>query len=183
VEVDVRVVAASSEDLRPAVEAGRFLPELFERLAAVSVSLPPLRQRREDLPLLVESILERLSVELERPPKGVSGEAMAALLGHAWPGNLRELRNVLERGAAVETGPVIQAMDLGLKEPAGGSGGPLPSLEEVERRHVSAVLSHTGGNVSQSARILGIDRVTLYNKMRKWSLRRDGEPVPAKGEG
>jgi DNA-binding NtrC family response regulator len=109
---------------------------------------------------------------------------MAALMAHDWPGNVRELRNVLERGAVVATGPVIQLSDLGL--PTRGEAPPKPgtlaSLEEVEKRHVAAVLAHTGGNVSQSARILGIDRVTLYNKMRKYGLRRDGEAEEASRE-
>jgi DNA-binding NtrC family response regulator len=125
----------------------------------------------------VENFVERLAIEMKRRIDGVSAEAMSALMAHDWPGNVRELRNVLERGAVVATGPVIQLQDLGLpsKLDAPAKPGTLASLEEVERRHVSAVLSHTGGNVSQSARILGIDRVTLYNKMKKWGLRRDGE--------
>jgi transcriptional regulator of acetoin/glycerol metabolism len=90
---------------------------------------------------------------------------------------------VLERGAVVATGPVIQLVDLGLpaKAEALPRAGTLASLEEVEKRHVAAVLAHTGGNVSQSARILGIDRVTLYNKMRKYGIRRDGEDDPQRG--
>jgi DNA-binding NtrC family response regulator len=115
---------------------------------------------------------------------GVSPEAMTALMGHDWPGNVRELRNVLERGAVVATGPVIQLADLGLptRAEAPPKPGTLASLEEVEKRHVAAVLSHTAGNVSQAARILGIDRVTLYNKMRKYGIRRDGEPEDAPRE-
>jgi two-component system response regulator AtoC len=98
---------------------------------------------------------------------------------------VRELRNVLERGAVVSTGSVIQLSDLGLptKLEAAAKPGTLASLEEVEKRHVSAVLGHTGGNISQSARILGIDRVTLYNKMKKWGLRRDGEEAETVSEG
>jgi DNA-binding NtrC family response regulator len=133
--------------------------------------------RREDIPLLVENFVERLSVERKRRLDGVSPEAMTALLAHDWPGNVRELRNVLGRGAVVATGALIRRADLGLPTRAETppKPGTLASLEEVEKRHVAAVLAHTGGNVSQSARILGIDRVTLYNKMRKYGLRRDGE--------
>ena len=110
---------------------------------------------------------------------------MSAIMAHDWPGNVRELRNVLERGAVVTAGPVIQLSDLGLptKLDSPARPGTLASLEEVEKRHVAAVLGHTGGNVSQSARILGIDRVTLYNKMKKWGLRRDGEEAEAVPEG
>jgi two-component system, NtrC family, response regulator AtoC len=182
IDVDVRIVAATNRDLRKAVQEGKFREDLFYRLNVIPILLPPLRARREDIPLLVESFLERLSVEMSKRLDGVSSEAMDALLSHDWPGNVRELRNVLERGAVVVTGPVIQLHDLGLpaKAAAAPRAGPLASLEDVERRHVAAVLGHTAGNVSQSARILGIDRVTLYNKMRKYGLRRDGEDEPAK---
>jgi DNA-binding NtrC family response regulator len=177
IEVDVRIIAATNRDLRKAAAEGKFREDLFYRLNVIPVVIPPLRQRREDIPLLVENFIERLAVEMKKRIDGVSPDAMTALMSHDWPGNVRELRNILERGAVVATGAVIQLTDLGL--PTKGEGPPKPgtlaSLEEVERRHVAAVLAHTGGNVSQSARILGIDRVTLYNKMRKYGLRRDGE--------
>jgi DNA-binding NtrC family response regulator len=177
IEVDVRIIAATNRDLRKAALEGKFREDLFYRLNVIPVVVPPLRQRREDVPLLVEHFVERLAVEMKKRIDGVSAEAMTALMAHDWPGNVRELRNVLERGAVVATGPVIQLGDLGLpsKAEATPRPGTLASLEEVEKRHVAAVLAHTGGNVSQSARILGIDRVTLYNKMRKYGIRRDGE--------
>jgi DNA-binding NtrC family response regulator len=184
VDVDVRIVAATNRDLRKAVGEGRFREDLFYRLNVIPITLPPLRQRREDVPLLVDGFLERLSAEMKKPLEGISTEAMTALLAHDWPGNVRELRNVLERGAVVCAGTIIQLSDLGLPARAelAAKAGPLSSLEDVERRHVAAVLSHTGGNVTQSARILGIDRVTLYNKMKKWGIRRAGEEAPAKPE-
>jgi DNA-binding NtrC family response regulator len=180
IEVDVRIIAATNRDLRKAVAEGKFREDLFYRLNVIPITIPPVRQRREDLPLLVDSILERLAVEMKKRLDGVSSEAMAAILAHDWPGNVRELRNVLERGAVVAQGPVLQLHDLGMggSEAKGESAprtGPLASLEDMERRHVAAVLAHTGGNVSQSARILGIDRVTLYNKMKRYGIRRDGE--------
>jgi DNA-binding NtrC family response regulator len=178
IEVDVRIIAATNRDLRKAAAEGKFREDLFYRLNVIPILIPPLRQRREDVPLLVENFVERLAVEMKKRLDGVSAEAMSALMAHDWPGNVRELRNVLERGAVVASGAVIQLGDLGLpaKADALPRAGTLASLEEVEKRHVAAVLGHTGGNVSQSARILGIDRVTLYNKMRKYALRRDGEP-------
>jgi DNA-binding NtrC family response regulator len=177
IDVDVRIVAATNRDLKKAAHEGKFREDLFYRLNVIPIVIPPLRERREDVPLLVENFVERLSVEMKKRIDGISTEAMNAIMAHDWPGNVRELRNILERGAVVATGPVIQLLDLGLpsKAEAPPRPGTLASLEEVERRHVAAVLAHTGGNVSQSARILGIDRVTLYNKMRKWGLRRDGE--------
>ena len=180
IRVDVRIIAATNRDLKKAVASGAFREDLFYRLDVIPLSLPPLRQRPEDIPLLVERFLERLSVELMKPLEGVSAEAMAALLAHPWPGNVRELRNALERAAVVAHGSVLQLADLGLPPPAaapapGAAPGPLPTLDAVERKHVAAVLASTGGNVSQAARVLGIDRVTLYARMRKYGLRRDGE--------
>jgi two-component system, NtrC family, response regulator AtoC len=187
IEVDVRIIAATNKDLKKAVAAGTFREDLFYRLDVIPITLPPLRDRKEDVPLLVDRFLERLAVELKKPIEGVSGPAMEALLAQPWRGNVRELRNVLERGAVVARTPVIQLEDLGLPPPGAApapaagqpGGGALPSLDEVEKKHIAAVLASTGGNVSASARVLGIDRVTLYNKMRKYALKRDGE---AEGE-
>jgi DNA-binding NtrC family response regulator len=143
----------------------------------IPILLPPLRDRREDIPLLIEHFLEHLSVETDRQVEGVSADALAALMRHDWPGNVRELRNVLERGMVVAKDKFIQPEDLGLS----GSGiraetlDPSLTLDEVERRHITAVLHHTGGNVTQAARTLDIDRVTLYNKIRKYGLRRNDE--------
>jgi len=133
----------------------------------------PLRERREDIPLLVETLVERLAAEQGRKIEGVSAEAMAELVSHDWNGNIRELRNVLERAMVVSTASTLQAADLGLARPGAelDKVGPL-SLEEGARRHIANMLRHTDGNVSQTARLLGIDRVTLYNKMRKYDIKR-----------
>jgi DNA-binding NtrC family response regulator len=176
IEVDVRVIAATNRDLRRAVADGSFREDLYYRLDVIQVRLPPLRERKEDIPMLVEEFLERLGAELQRSLR-VSPDAMAGLLAHDWPGNVRELRNVLERGAVVAQGDVIRPDDLGLGA-SGSSSSPLASLsslEEVEKRHITEVLARCSGNVSQSARVLGIDRVTLYNKIKKYQLKRDGE--------
>jgi DNA-binding NtrC family response regulator len=181
VEVDVRIIAATNRDLARAVAEGRFREDLYYRLNVIPITLPPLRERREDLPLLVEHILERLGVEMGRRLDGISGDGLRLLMGHHWPGNVRELRNVLERAAVVAPGSLIEASDLGLVAPAAPAegDGTLVSLEEVERRHVGEVLRRTGGNVSQAARILDIDRVTLYHKMKKYGLKRDDEGAHA----
>jgi DNA-binding NtrC family response regulator len=181
VEVDVRIIAATNRDLARAVREGRFREDLYYRLNVIPITLPPLRERREDLPLLVEHILEQLGIEMGRRIDGLSAEGMRLLLAHHWPGNVRELRNVLERAAVVAPGHLIEGADLGLVvPPAPGDGdGALVSLEEVERRHVTEVLRRTAGNVSQAARILDIDRVTLYHKMKKYGLKREDEGAPA----
>jgi len=174
VEVDVRVIAATNRDLGKAVEQGHFREDLYYRLNVIPIRLPPLRDRREDIPLLVDHLLEQLGVETGRKVESVSHDAMALLMEHPWPGNVRELRNVLERAVVVASTSAIQAPDLGLLEPArggGGAPGDLATLEQVERRHIAHVLARTGGNITQAARALDIDRVTLYNKIKKYHLR------------
>jgi len=174
VDVDVRVVAATNRDLKKATDEGAFREDLYYRLNVVPIVLPPLRDRRMDLPLLIDHFLEHLSVEMGKRVDGVSPETLALLMKHDWPGNVRELRNVLERGVVVCQGPHVQPEDVGLV-PETARHEPVDatlSLEDVERRHVAGVLHHVGGNVTQAARILDIDRVTLYNKIRKYGLRR-----------
>jgi DNA-binding NtrC family response regulator len=150
------------------VDGGAFREDLFYRLNVIPITLPPLRDRREDIPLLVDHLLERLSIELKRPIDGLARDAMAILMSYPFPGNIRELRNILERAIVVAAGPVIHAADLNLQVPTDTPDG---SLESVERQHIARILEQSGGNVSQAARILDIDRVTLYNKIKKYRLR------------
>jgi DNA-binding NtrC family response regulator len=185
ISVDVRIVAATNRDLRRAVAEGRFREDLYYRLNVIPILIPPLRERKEDVPLLVDRFLEALSAELKRKLDGVSHDAMAALMAYDWPGNVRELRNVLERGSVVATGALLQLPDLGLPTPAGAAAEPAApgaapqsasgTLEDVERRHIGEILLQAGGNVTRAARTLGIDRVTLYKKIRKYGLRRGAE--------
>jgi transcriptional regulator with PAS, ATPase and Fis domain len=177
VEVDVRIIAATNRDLRKASETGQFRDDLYYRLNVIPITLPPLRERLEDIPLLVEHFLEHLNLEMSHRIEEVSADALAALMRYDWPGNVRELRNVLERGMVVAKGSLIMPEDLGL-EAAAPRQAPIDvtlSLDEVEHRHIAAVLHHGGGNVTQAARTLGIDRVTLYNKIKKYGLRRGEE--------
>jgi two-component system, NtrC family, response regulator AtoC len=176
ITVDVRIVAATNKDLQREVAEGRFRDDLFYRLNVIPITLPPLRDRREDIPLLVEHFLERMSAELGRKVDGVSRDAMAMLMSHPFPGNVRELRNLVERATVCASGPILQVVDFGLAPAVAAAVDAGASLEDVERRHIAAVLEQTGGNVSQSARILDIDRVTLYNKIRKYGLR-DASPA------
>jgi DNA-binding NtrC family response regulator len=177
VKVDVRIIAATNRDLQKAVAEGHFREDLFYRLNVIPVYLPPLRDRLEDMPLLVEHFLEQLGAEMNKQVDNVSAEAMGLLMSHTWPGNVRELRNILERAMVVASGRVIEASDLGLRRPPCIDGSQtLASLEDVERHHIGRVLHETHGNISHAARTLGIDRATLYNKLRKYQLRKDGEP-------
>jgi two-component system, NtrC family, response regulator AtoC len=171
IDVDVRIVAAASRDLAKVVAEGQFREDLFYRLNVVALRLPPLRERKEDIPLLVEKFLGTLSAESGRPLRGLSQPALAALMAQPWPGNVSELRKAIERGAAVAQGPVLQLADLGLEPgPATTATGEPLSLEELEKRHIVEVLSFARNNVTHSARILGIDRVTLYNKIKRYRL-------------
>jgi transcriptional regulator with PAS, ATPase and Fis domain len=179
IPVDVRVVAATNRDLARMVEDGTFRKDLYYRLNVIPLTIPPLRDRKEDIPLLVDHLLERLAVETGKRIEEVSDEAMARLLAHDWPGNVRELRNILERGLVLAHGAVLRPEHLGdLGGGQAAAGNPL-SLEEMERRHVATVLRQAGGNVSQAARVLGIDRATLYAKIRKYDLKREDEQEAA----
>jgi DNA-binding NtrC family response regulator len=186
VRVDVRIVAATNRDLRREVREGRFREDLFYRLNVIAITLPPLRERKEDLPLLVQHFMERLAAETGKHGDGLSADAQRRLMEHAWPGNVRELRNVLERALVVSKGPLIEPTDLGLDAGPSGAVSETPtvklSLEDVERSHISAVLASTHGNVSQAARVLGIDRATLYAKMHKYGLRREADAEPSAEE-
>jgi two-component system, NtrC family, response regulator AtoC len=178
IHVDVRIIAATNRNLQKAVADGSFREDLFYRLNVIPIHLPPLRDRLEDIPLLVEHFLEQLGAEMNRRVDQVATDAIGILMAHTWPGNVRELRNVLERAIVVASGHVIQASDLGLRRPPCAEGGPagaMASLDDVERHHIGRVLQESGGNISQAARTLGIDRATLYNKLRKYNLRKDGE--------
>ena len=179
--VNVRTVASTNRDLGAAVSAGRFRQDLFFRLHVMTIEVPPLRERKEDLPLLAHFFLENYNREIGKALSGFSAEAMQAFLDYEWPGNVRELRNAVERAAIVSRGPLIQASDLLLRfrTAEGPSAAPaseirLPgsdrSIRALERTLIEQVLRETGGNISRSAEILGINRTTLYNKMRLYSV-------------
>ncbi len=172
--VDVRIIAATNKDLAREVRAGRFREDLYYRLNVVSLALPPLRERQEDIPLLVEHFLEQLQVTGGKA-KTVSPEALQCLVRYAWPGNVRELANTIERLIILTPGEVIGPEDLPpnirspLGTPHGRSLGPT-SLGEMERLHITRVLSETGGKKMQAARLLGIDLKTLNHKIKIYNI-------------
>jgi transcriptional regulator with PAS, ATPase and Fis domain len=171
IRVDARVIAATNRDLRQAVADGHFREDLFYRLNVIPIVLPPLRDRTEDIPLLVEHFLDQLRAETGKAVEGVTRDALGALMARPWPGNVRELRNVLERGVVLARDPYITAADLELMAAPGASGEESVSLREAERRHIETVLARCGGNVTRAARALGIDRVTLHRKIEKYGIR------------
>ncbi|MBN1441720.1 MAG: sigma 54-interacting transcriptional regulator [Planctomycetes bacterium] len=171
VSVDVRIIAATNRDLLEAVGEGKFREDLFYRLSVLQVSIPPLRERAEDIPPLAEHFLARACAGGR--PKKLSRSAAKKLLEYEWPGNVRQLRNVIESATVLGRGEEIKPADLVLPAPARGSAGekwePI-SLQELEKRHVLKVLQHTRGNKKKAAEILGIERCTLYSKLKSYEL-------------
>ncbi|MFN9369181.1 MAG: sigma 54-interacting transcriptional regulator [Planctomycetia bacterium] len=180
VQVDVRVVAATNRDLEAAVSAGEFRRDLYFRLKVVEILVPPLRRRPEDIEAIAAHYLERFAAEDGRRVRGFSDDALAALRAHHWPGNIRELRNCVERAVVLAQEEWIGAEDVALSpiSSAGdtdrGGGGrkekfvPL-TIEELERRHIMATLEAVGGNKTKAAAILGIERSTLDRKLARWA--------------
>ncbi len=173
ITIDARIVAATNRDLKKAIEEGSFRDDLYYRLNVISIQIPPLRERKEDIPLLVEHFVEKFNVELEKSMTGVSEGVMGMLMDYEWPGNARELRNVIERAIVVAKGKTILESDINLPITARGRVGRGRSLEDVEREHIRQVLLENRWNINRSAQILSIDRGTLYNKIKKFNLKRD----------
>ena len=172
VKTDFRVVAATNQDLEGAVREGRFRDDLFWRLNVFVIDLPPLRERPEDIPALAEHFLERFTTAMNRPPMRFSAAALETLRAHQWPGNVRELQNAIERAVVLGKPPTLEVADLPLRVGSGADRpGPL-SLEELERAHIRRVLESCDWNISQSAKLLGIDRGTLYSKIRRYGYER-----------
>jgi DNA-binding NtrC family response regulator len=178
VATDFRLVAATNRNLAEEVKSGRFREDLFYRINVVEVTMPPLRERREDIPLLAAFFLERFARRESKTFEGISAAAMERLSAHDWPGNVRELENAVERGVVVGRGPLLEAADLPPQlRPAAGLAGPLADLvgrdlplATVEKAVVAAAMERHGGNKSQAARSLGISRKLLYSKLREYGL-------------
>jgi DNA-binding NtrC family response regulator len=174
--VDIRLISATHHDIEELVRQEKFREDLFYRIGAIPLRVPPLRERREDIVPLAQEMLARLGNDLGRTGTRLSQSACDALINHEWPGNIRELRNVLERALLLARGPVIEAgmlsLETELRTEASPSDGVSPdlSLEEVERQHIERVLKHEGGHVERAAVRLGISRSTLYQKIKRYHL-------------
>jgi DNA-binding NtrC family response regulator len=193
VEVDVRVICATNRDLKEEIRRGRFREDLYFRLHVFTIVLPPLRERREDVPLLVHHFIEKFNGETGKRVQGVTPAALATLQGYAWPGNIRELRNSLERAMILVDGDVIGEEHLPpdlqasrpeattLRVPLG-----IP-MDKVEKEYILASLQKNGGNKARTAEILGISEKTLYNKLNRYAAEareRSAEgAAPEPGEG
>ena len=177
-----RVIAATHRDLEAMVREGQFREDLYFRLNVATITLPPLRDRRADIPVLARRVLGEVERELGRPIAGLSVIALEALLGHTWPGNVRELRNALTRAALRARGPVIQPGDLELasaaaqapaEEPSALDDDPpdgFPTLDDVEREHIRRALARASGHRGRTCQLLGISRPTLVRKLRRYRI-------------
>jgi two-component system response regulator HydG len=183
VPVDIRLIAATNRDLESEVRSGGFRTDLYYRLNVVGIHLPPLRERREDIPLLADAFLTRAAAERGQTRRSLSPEALQCVLAYDWPGNVRELENALERAAVLARGEVIAAELLPERvrehgRGAQGTGERLvsdrppanPTLETIERAYILWVLHSEGGNKSRAAEVLGIDPSTLYRKLKMYGV-------------
>jgi len=179
-DVDVRILAATNRNLEEEVRSGRFREDLFYRLNVVTLRIPPLCERQEDIPLLAQHFMERYARKNRKPVKGISPLAMDMLLKHAWPGNVRELENTIERAVILLPGEHITEKELPptiTKTYADSCPQPTPSpaavnrpLEEIEKEAILATLEDSGGNKSETARRLGINRKTLHKKLKDYGI-------------
>ena len=181
IKVDVRVIAATNQRLEPLVKSGKFREDLFDRLNVVTINLPSLRERKEDISLLANHFLQKFSEENHKNISHISPEALEILIQYSWPGNVRELENTIERAVILSIHPIILPEDLPQKFLQAVSGErsetkegkePLSSekllpLKEIEKSYVLRVLQETKGNKKKASEILGIDRTTLYRILEK----------------
>ena len=169
--VDVRIMTATNKNLEDLVEKGRFREDLFYRLNVVTINLPPLRERENDIILLVRHFINKFSKELEKSTLDISDEALEILVDYHWPGNVREVENIIQRLVVMAETDAIEVSDLPslMRFSARKTQNANRTLAEVETEHIRRVLASTEGNKSQAARILGIDRKTLREKLNKVS--------------
>ena len=175
-KVDIRLIAATNHELQQEVEKGSFRDDLYYRLRVMTIHLPELKERREDIPLLANHFLKRHSRCLKKEIKTISKEALNLLLEYDWPGNVRELEHAIERAVLIcdsedilpeHLSPEIQLPEEARIKRAGEEG---KSLEAVEKKYIRMILEKTGGHKSKAASILGIDRRTLYRKLKKYGI-------------
>lgn len=185
VKVDVRLIAATNRDLREALEQGTFREDLYYRLNVVPIDIAPLRERKEDIPDLVNLFISRFAGDSGKVVESITPEAMQILVNHHWPGNVRELQNVIERGGALAKGSALEAADIHLDvrpaKAANGAGGFLPegmTLEQWEDEMVQEALRRANGNKSQAARLLGLSRNALRYRLSKIGIADEGEKEP-----
>ena len=172
IETDFRVIAATNKNLEEAIKQGTFREDLYYRLNVISFRMPSLDERKEDIPLLVEHFLYRFSKETNKSVEQISREAIDELMLYEWPGNVRELENAIERAVVVTKSRKIMPEDLPIFRSDHILSPPDNSLKEIERTHITQILDKTNWNISKSAEVLCIDRSTLYNKIKRYQIRK-----------
>ena len=172
IRVDVRVISATNKNLQNEIAAGRFREDLFYRLNVIPFFVPPLRDRREDIPIIARYFMRVFSAEHGRGPKDFSSEALDMLVDYSWPGNVRELRNEIERLVIMVQDAVIQARDLSLPNGAGvaRTSTLYEARAQYEREFILSKLRENDWNISQTARLLGLERSYLYRKMKAYGI-------------
>jgi DNA-binding NtrC family response regulator len=173
ITVDVRLIAATNQDLTKAIKDGTFREDLFYRLNVVLIQMPPLRGRKGDIPLLVQHFLEKYNARLRHQILDVTPEALNLLVRHDWPGNVRELENTMERLVVLSPGPYIEPPDLSFAGTILSASAPVSgptSLKDLERDHILLTLQRCDGHKSETARALGIDRKTLREKLKRYNI-------------
>jgi transcriptional regulator with PAS, ATPase and Fis domain len=175
-DINVRIIAATHKDLKVAIKDGRFREDLYYRLSVIPIVIPPLRHRKDDIPILAEYFLKKYATMNGINVKGFTKNAMSRLVEMRWEGNVRELENMIERAVVLSRGPTIDEVDLPNAETASFDGffsnasQDLPDMAELEKRYITMVLEKTGGRKDKAAQILGINRRTLYRKEREYGL-------------
>ena len=171
IPVDVRILSATHRNLEEMIEKAEFRQDLYYRLKVVEIVLPPLRERKDDIPKLVRFFLDKYGKREGLHDVRITQEALQKIMRYPFPGNVRELENLIEGALALTTDPVIDPGDLLLPDEAAGGGaasgtlsGDMPTLDELEARYIARVLAFTKGNISKAAKILGVDRKTLYRR-------------------
>jgi two-component system response regulator HydG len=173
ITVDVRIIAATNKDLTQAIKGGTFREDLFYRLNVVLIQMPPLRERKNDIPLLAQHFLEKYNARLGKDIRGLSPDALELMRRHDWPGNVRELENTVERLVVLSSGPYLEPADLvfaGTILTPGREASAGLSLKDLEREHILQMLQRYDGHRSETARALGIDRKTLREKLKRYNI-------------
>lgn len=173
--MNVRFIAATNRNLEEALHSGTFRSDLFYRLNVIAIAIPPLRERTEDIPLLVDHFLAKVNATLKKQVQGVSREAMLCLLNYPWPGNVRELEKAIERAVVLGRSELILPGDLPPRVLGRENLGPVPvkgglTLADLEKAQILSVLHETGWNQTEAAQVLGISRTTLWRKMKAYQL-------------
>lgn len=173
---DFRTIAATNKDIEQMVADGTFRSDLYYRLNVFTIFIPPLKERPEDIPVLIEHFIGKYARSMNKQIRGIDPSAMGMLLAYDWPGNVRELENAIERAIVVAKSEILHAAGFQFRFEAQKNGEkrdrPLGTLSDMEKEYIQTVLEETGWNIAQSARLLDIDRVTLYNKIKKYNLTR-----------